>query len=126
MSDDLANRMQQPPPEEAVAREPPPNPTHAAAWRVAVAYHRATTARRVQVDGREQVLARPRTPSALHQDIARYLMCKDVSNIERFVTAQFRYSIAKGMTLSMAPQLTSFKHEVAWARWENWRIWQCN
>jgi len=115
---DLANRIQQPPPEAAIPEAPIVNEMANVAWRVAVAYHRGTVARRVQVDGMEQAWCRPRAANELHRDIARYLILKGVKNIERFVTAQFRYSVPKGNTLSLAPQLTSFKHENAWKRWE--------
>jgi hypothetical protein len=109
--------IQQPPPEEAVQIQRDPNKTYIIAWRVAVANHRAATARRVQVDGQEETWHRPgQRLKPIYHDIARYLERRGVENVERFITAQYFYSIPKGETLSLAPQLTSFKHETAWNR----------
>jgi len=117
--------MQQPPPEEAEAQASPSvNETELAAYRLASASMREALARSVQIDGHTEVLRRAGgTLKPLWYRLARYVICNDVDNIERYVHAQYRHCVVRDIedqdeTLSMAPTPGMFDTDKAFGRYE--------
>lgn len=112
------NCEQRPPPEEAEPLPPQkPNETWLAAQRLASASVRESNTRVAQVDGREAAHCRTVVAKSTFTDLARTLIRKGVDNFEQFIHAQYRYSVPRGETLSMAPNPVTFKHDLAFDRY---------
>jgi len=114
--------MQQPPPESAELVTPTQqNETYRAAYRLAAANLREAKARSVQVSGRSEYLTGPKDVKPLWMRIARFLLVHDVDNFERYIHAQYRYSIARDDTLSSAPNPGTFDTQQAMDRYLNYQ-----
>jgi len=97
------------------------NKTYVDAHRLAGANTREWLARSVQVDGREHALIRAKdSQQSRWHALARHLDVRRVNNLERFVHAQYRYSVPRGNTLSTPPNITSFMSEQSYDRYADY------
>jgi hypothetical protein len=112
--------MQEPPPEEYAQVPKVVDPTTRAAWRLACANARETQARLAQTQDMPVAIELPQSVSAFWLDVARQLIQRDITNFERYVHVQYRYSTARhgaDNSLAHAPNPGSFTSKVAYDRY---------